>query len=54
MYKKCISAVLCRCFKAICRWPEFNVSVLASISVVCFTEREREPGNEVGRGGMGL
>ena len=40
-----------------CSWSEFNVSGIASISVVCFTERKRELGNEVGRGeawGRGL
>ena len=34
-----------------CSWSEFNVSGIASISVVCFTERKRELGNEVGGGG---
>ena len=37
-----------------CSWSEFNVSGIASLSVVCFTERKRELGNEVGgAGGMG-
>ena len=37
-----------------CSWSEFNVSGIASISVVCFTERKRELGNEVGGGGGGM
>ena len=37
-----------------CSWSEFNVSGIASLSVVCFTERKRELENEVGGGGMGL
>ena len=37
-----------------CSWSEFNVSGIASLSVVCFTERKRELGNEVGGEAWGL